>query len=90
MFINSTFQVSQENITAVCLSVQSLKLCEAVKVTGSVVVSRYHIVENFKVNERQERKVQSIMCYRVVLVNSISNICRKCQKMTLGRLPRQP
>lgn len=90
MFINSTFQVSQESITAVCLSVQSLKLCEAVKVTGSVVVSRYHTVENFKVNERQERKVRSIMCNRVVLVNSISNICRKCQKMTLGRLQSQP
>ena len=89
MFIDSTFQVCQGSITAVCLSVQSLKLCEAVKFTGSVIVSRYHTVENFKMNESQERKVRSIMCNRVVSVNSVSNICRKCQNMTLGQFQGQ-
>jgi hypothetical protein len=85
VFISSKFEFCKESVESVCQSVLLLRLCEAETVSGSVVVSRYHTVENFKVNDKQERKIRSVMCNTVVSVNSLSNVCRKCQKMTFGQ-----
>lgn len=85
VFIKDDFEMCQESIRAVCASVKIVRLCEAVTITKSVVVSRFHTVEQFNSSETQERKIRSIICSKIVSVNSVTNTCRKCQKMTFGQ-----
>jgi hypothetical protein len=85
VFMDSTFKFSKESVNVICAGVLMLNLCEGVKVTGSFVVSRIHVVEQFKDrNNKTERKVRSVVCDHIVPMNSIIKTCRTCQKMAIA------
>ena len=66
-------------------SVQSMRLCEGVCVTKSIQVSRFHTLEKWKSSEKEERKVRSVICKKLIPLNALINTCRICQKMTFGQ-----
>lgn len=71
VYISNKYEFYKESIEAVCNSALHLELCEAVEVSESVIVSRYHTVEQFKVDDKSvERKIRSVLCNLVVPVNN--------------------
>ena len=67
IFIENKYKINKENIETIIQAVRSISLCQAVKVTKSVVVSRFHTLEKWSnINNEAERKVRSVMCKRVI------------------------
>jgi len=54
-------------------SVQSMRLCEGVCVTKSIQVSRFHTLEKWKSSEKEERKVRSVICKKLIPLNALKN-----------------
>lgn len=82
--ISDTYECSCQSIRTVCKLANLLPLCTAFPLTKSVIVSRYHTIENLKICDHQQRKVRSILCDRVVPFNSAEKMCLKCKKMTIS------
>ncbi|XP_053381363.1 uncharacterized protein LOC128549115 [Mercenaria mercenaria] len=83
--IKDSFTLDLESIQLVFDIVEKLKICSGMDIKKSTVCSRLHSVENWKNTDSDTctRILRSVMCSRVVKVNSRSQTCKICQKMTI-------
>lgn len=75
--VSNTYLFSKESIELVCETVLKLKLCTGVQITKSVIITRFHNVERLKIGSKFQRVVRSMLCVRVVTMNSMTEVCRK-------------
>lgn len=84
--VDNTYFVDKDSIGIVCTIVEKLQMCEGVVVNTSVIISRFHTLEQFQKNSTTPsvRTVKSISCNRVIDFGAHSSTCRICQNMTFS------
>ena len=83
LYIIKSFQMCQEGISLVFKCVDKVQVCNAIGISKSIVMSRYHILDSWQSNGNSSvRSIRSLMCMNVVHLNSKVFCCRICQKMT--------
>ena len=83
MRIEPKYTMSKEGIETVLKIIDSIRICEGIKVNSSVICSRYHTIEVFnKHGENHERKMRSLNCQKVVSLTGKILTCLTCQKMS--------
>lgn len=83
LYIDKSFQMCQEGIRLVFKCVDKVQLCNGIGVSKSIIMSRYHILDSWQSNGNSPvRSIRSLMCMKVVPLNSKVFCCRICQKMT--------
>ena len=80
--MSNRYLFSKESIQLVCETV--VKLCTGVQITRSVIITRFRNVERVQVGSNSKRIIRSMLCDRFVTMNSITEVCRKCQIITLN------
>jgi hypothetical protein len=86
LYVSNKFLYTKESIQLVCEIISKLKLCVGVK-ARKAIITRFHSVERVTDDSRsQQRIVRSILCDRLVNMNTVNQVCRKCQKMTLQEI----
>ena len=84
---NDTFSLDRESIISVCTAVEKLQLSEGVKVTKSVIVSRFHTLDQFQksTSAKPVRTLRSLTCDRNVTFGTKSLTCKTCRKMEFNQ-----
>lgn len=85
VYIDKTYQLCQEGICLVFKCVDKIQLCNGIKVSKSIIMSRYHTMDSWQSQGNSPvRSVRSLMCMKVVPLHSRVYCCRICQKMTFS------
>lgn len=85
IYISDKYIPTPESIQQVIKTTRLIRLCEGVKLTKTVVVSRYHVLNKWQNDEGECRCLHSVVCSKVVALNALSQTCRKCGKMTFTK-----
>jgi hypothetical protein len=83
IMIANTYQSDTKGIKTVLTAARKVNLCEGVPVSKNVIMTRFHILENWRSGESSKRILRSKLCSRVITFNALNSTCIKCQKMTL-------
>lgn len=89
--IRDQFERRKQSVLTICDIVSRLSLCEGHRVTTSVVVTRFHVIDMWKRTdtvEKQQRRIRSVVCNKVISINSNISLCIKCQRMTFNTSPK--
>ena len=82
--VSNTYQLNDYSVRNVCKLIKLLQLCQGEPFKESVIVSRYHTIEKFKVVDGQEqRRIRSVNCDNIVPLHSMDTVCIKCRKMKI-------
>jgi hypothetical protein len=85
-YIDGTFHASEKGIKVVFSIVDKIQLCCGLEITKSIIVSRYHTLDLWKRPDNTAvRSMRSVMCEKVISLNSHTFVCRTCQKMTFSQ-----
>ena len=86
LHIDETFEMHPEGINLIFKCVDKIQLCGGVKSSKNIIMSRYHTLESWQIESNSPvRSLKSVMCMRVVPLNSKVHCCRTCQKMTFSK-----
>ncbi|KAH3728867.1 hypothetical protein DPMN_054829 [Dreissena polymorpha] len=83
LFMNDCFNANKESVQTVIQGVHLLKLCAGVQISKTVFMSRYHTLNKWTFdhdNDNGSRLIHSVVCNRLVGMNSVSGTCKKCLK----------
>ena len=85
LYIDETFELHSEGIDLIFKCVDKIQLCGGVKVSKNIIMTRYHTLDSWQTQSNSPiRSLRSVMCTRVVPLNSKVYCCRTCQKMTFS------
>ena len=85
MYIDERFQLSIEGISLVFECVNKIQLCCGIRVSRSVIMTRYHTLDTWQSQGNSpSRSLRSIVCMKTIPLKSKVNCCRTCQKMTFS------
>ena len=85
LYIDETFELQPEGINLIFKCVDKIQLCGGVEVFKNIIMSRYHTLDSWQTGSNSpKRSMRSLMCMRVVPLNSKVYCCRTCQKMTFS------
>ena len=79
--IDDAYANDEEGVSLVFEIAEKLNICKGIKVTKSVVCSRYHTLESLEINNVKTMNLRSISCAKVVCFSAWGGCCRVCQKM---------
>lgn len=85
LYVSDLFEYTIESVKVVCEIVKILRLCNGVKITSSLIVTRFHQYQRIQYeNGTKRRIVRSVMCNQIININAVNDTCIKCQKMTMN------
>lgn len=80
--VSGVYTLNTEDVLTVFTIVIKLNICNGVRVSKSVIVSRFHTLESFTVNEDTFKCLKSLNCQVALAFNMRSSTCKVCQRMT--------